>query len=89
VDTVQFIANIKDHENVESAIKKLCLQPLEQRKRTRRVDLLVKILAKEEQYLALSSAYDDLLNKLTNSLDEWVLTVPSTGTVFSLGLSGI
>jgi len=65
-DAVRFIANIKARENVGSAMKKLCLQPLEQKRRTRRINLM-KILAKEAQHLALSPAYDDLLNKPTNS----------------------
>jgi len=64
---VQFIANLKGREDVKSAMKKLCLQPLEQRRRNRSINFLMKILAKEEQHLALSSAYDELLNKPTNS----------------------
>jgi len=40
----------------EKAMKNLCLQPLEQRKRNRHINLLMEILAKEEQHLALSSA---------------------------------
>jgi len=47
VNAVRFIANIKGCEDVESTMKKLCLQPLEQR-RTRCINLLMKILAKEE-----------------------------------------
>jgi len=35
--------------------------------RTKRINLLLKTLAQEEKHLALSSAYDDLLNKPTNS----------------------
>jgi len=52
VYAVRFIANIKGHEDGESAMKKLCLQSLEQR-RTRHINLLMKILTKE-QHLALS-----------------------------------
>jgi len=48
-------------------MKKLCLQPIVQRKETRRFIFLLKILAKTEQHPALSSVYDDLLNKLTSS----------------------
>jgi len=66
VDVVQFIANITGREDVKSAMKKICLQPLEQRRKNRRINRM-EILAKEEQHLALSSAYDELLNKPTNS----------------------
>jgi len=66
-DAVRFIANIKGCKDVGSAMKKLCLQPLEQRRRNRRINPFIKILAKEEQHLALSSAYDELLNNSTNS----------------------
>jgi len=52
-DTSGCIANIKGHEDVESTMKKLCLQPLEQRRRARCIILLMKILAKEEQHLPM------------------------------------
>jgi len=67
VDAIQFIANNKGRKDVESAVKKLYLQPLEQRRRNRHINLLMEILAKEEQHQALSSAYDELLNKPTDS----------------------
>jgi len=41
VDAVRFIANIEGLEDVESTMKKLCLQPLEQRRRNRHFNLLM------------------------------------------------
>jgi len=94
VDAVRFIANIISHAAVESTMKQLCLQPFEQRRSTRHINLLMTILGKNEQHPAVSSAFDDLLNKPTNSTiqtrsqTQWVLTVPTIWIFFSQWLSG-
>ena len=46
-------------------MEQLCIQPLEQRRKTRCISLLLKILAKEEHHPALSFTYEDLLSQLT------------------------
>ena len=66
IDAVRFISNIKGRGDDEGIMEKLGLQPLEQRRKNRRIGLLLKILAKEEQHPALSTAYDDILNQPSN-----------------------
>jgi len=46
---VRFIAGLKGQESVTEACSQLGLQPLKQRRRTHRLNLLMKILQEEEQ----------------------------------------
>ena len=66
IDAIRFITNTR-RRNLKSAMDKLFLQLLEQRRKSRHISLFLKILAKEEQHPALSSAYEVLLNQPTTS----------------------
>jgi len=97
VDKVRFIANIKGHEDVESAVKKLSLHPLEQRRRSDVLFSLWRFWQKKNICLWWPAEqknkqhYTDTLPtpKQGDSPNQWVLTLASTRTVFSQGLSGI
>ena len=52
-DAIRFITNTRSR-NLKSAMDKLSLQLLEQRRKSRHISLFLKILAKEEQHPALS-----------------------------------
>ena len=69
INAAHFLTNtkIRNHKGV---INKLLLSPLVQRKKTREVSRFLKILTKEDQHPALSSAYEDLLTQPTT------ITVP-------------
>jgi len=47
-------------------MKKLCLEPLDLRRKSRRISLL-KILFKERQHPTLNATYDDFLDQRTTS----------------------
>jgi len=64
---VRFISNIKGRTDIWEEIKRLCLEPLDLRRKSRRISLLLKILFKEEQHPTLSAAYNDFLDQRTTS----------------------
>jgi len=66
-DVVHFISNSKGRTDIGEEMKKLCLEPLDLRRKRRRISLLLKILSKEEQHPTLSAAYDDFLDQRTTS----------------------
>jgi len=66
-DAVRFISNNKERTNNGEEMKKLCLEPLDLRRKNRRISLFLKILSKEEQHPTLSAAYDDFLDQRTTS----------------------
>jgi len=66
-DAVRFISNSKGRTDIGEEMKKLCLEPLYLRMKSRRISLLLKILSKEEQHPTLSAAYDDFLDHRTTS----------------------
>lgn len=59
---VRAIANIKGRRGVREAKERLELAALDERRRTQRLRLLMRILQKEEYHPALSAAYDELIN---------------------------
>jgi len=65
-DAVRFISNSKGRTDIGKEMKKLCLEPLDLRRKSRRISLLLKILSKEE-HPTLSAAYDDFLDQRTTS----------------------
>jgi len=64
---VRFISNSKGRTDIWEEMKKLCLEPLHLRRKSRRISLLLKILSKEEQHPTPSAAYDDFLDQPTTS----------------------
>ena len=64
IDAICSITNTKDRD-FKDDMEKFCLQPLEQKRKTRRFSLRLKTLAKEEQHPAFTSTYEDLLNQPT------------------------
>jgi len=66
-DDVHFISNGKGRTDIGEEIKRLCLEPLDLKRESRRISLLLKILSKEKQHPTLSAAYDDFLDQRTIS----------------------
>jgi len=66
-DAVHFISNNKKRTGIGEEMKRLCLEPLDLRRKRRRISLLLKILSKEEQHSTPSAAYEDFLDQPTTS----------------------
>jgi len=66
-DAVRFISNSNGRTDIGEEMKKLYLEPLDLRRKSGRISLLLKILSKEEQHSTLSAAYDDFLDQRTTS----------------------
>lgn len=65
---VRFIKNLKGRESVTDARLKLGLPSLQDRRKTHRLSLLMRILSDEERHDVLASAYDEIIdnrNKMT------------------------
>ena len=62
----RFISNLKGREGVTDAKEKLGLKPLQERRQSQRLSLLMRILSKEESHPALCSSYDDLMDRPSN-----------------------
>jgi len=65
---VRFIFNSKGRTDIGEEMKKLCLEPLDLRRKSRRISFLLKILSKEEQHPSLSAAYNDFLDQQATSI---------------------
>jgi len=66
-EAARFISNSKGETNIGEEMIKLCLEPLDLRRKSRHISLLLKILSKEEQHPTLSAANDDFLDQRTTS----------------------
>jgi len=64
---VRSISNSKGRTDIGEEMKKLCLEQLDLRMKSRRISFLLKILSREEQHPTLSAAYDDFLDQRTTS----------------------
>ena len=91
INAICFITNTKGRE-LNGAMEKLSLQPLEQRRKSRRISLLLKILAKAGQHPALSQlqALYRLAPRQGASSGQWGLAVVSRylNSFFFQGQSG-
>ena len=57
----RFIANIKGRHGLDEAKQRLGLVPLAERRRRRRIELLMAIISNESSHPALSASYDELV----------------------------
>ena len=64
---IRFIAKIEGRKGLDDARKRHGLQPLANRRKTRRINLLMRILPDEEAHPVLSSTCDELTRSQINS----------------------